>query len=102
MSSYYVKFKINLLHDGNYFQNPTEVAALTRVGKTVYLPIGSGTSFLAKHGDEFILFGEKAVYLKNLIVESGLANVEIVAEKNSFNFENYSIKFSSASDPIFG
>jgi hypothetical protein len=77
--SYSVKFRINLLHDGNYFQNESEVATAARF-KSIYLPLGpygGSPSFVGKHGDTFTLYGLQAAYLKRLVSNGLLKNVEV-------------------------
>ncbi|RTK95558.1 MAG: hypothetical protein EKK64_06965 [Neisseriaceae bacterium] len=73
--SYSLRFKINLLYRGNVFQSDEEIAA----SRTIQVPLGAGGNpwFTKRHGDEFTLYGKDAIYLKRLIQNGLIENVEI-------------------------
>jgi hypothetical protein len=76
--SYSLTFKINLLHNGNIPITNEEIAA----SRTICVPLGTGGNpwFVKRHGDEFTLSGREAIYLKNLIQNGLIENVEVVTE----------------------
>lgn len=65
------QFRINLLHDGNTYQSPSEVLRIANT-KTIYLPLYLGSLPMKplKHGDTFTVSGQMGRNLKRL-VESG-------------------------------
>lgn len=77
--SYSLRFKINLVYRGNVFQSDEEIAA----ARTIQVPLGAGGNpwFTKRHGDEFTLYGDEAIYLKRLIQNGLIENVEIEAEE---------------------
>jgi hypothetical protein len=76
---YQLTFKINLKHDGNYFQTPEELASAAGM-KSTYLPVsplGGSPSLVKKHGETFVLYGRQALYLKKLIEQGMAPHVEM-------------------------
>ncbi|MEI8270349.1 MAG: hypothetical protein WCG45_03185 [bacterium] len=79
--SYSLRFKINLLYHGNIFQSDEEIAA----SRTIQIPLGTGGNpwFIKRHGDEFTLYGKDAIYLKRLIQNGLIENVNIKSDEES-------------------
>jgi len=80
---YELKFRLNLSHEGNTFQDHNEVEKVAGT-KSTYMPIGVvGTpSLVGKHGDIFTLYGSQARQLKKLIDQGMAPHCEIYVMPN--------------------
>jgi len=76
-----VTFRVNLLHDGNTFQDSNTLLGVANT-KTLYLPTGLGSVPVKKlkHNDQFVLSGLSAARLRRLIQGGFVLNVVEVIE----------------------
>lgn len=79
---YQVTFRINLLHDRNNFQKDQEILNVAKT-KSTFLgtgPNGGSPIAIGKHGDTFTLYGKRAMYMKRLVEQGLVPNVELNTE----------------------
>lgn len=71
---YSITFYVDLRNFDNTLFSLDEVEAFAKT-KTTWIPTLTGGNLVKKHGDVFIMYGEDAVYLKNLILNGQVFGV---------------------------
>lgn len=76
-----IKFRVNLLHNGNYFQNSQELNEVAAT-KSILVPgyLAGNPKLVKKHGETFTLRGHQATYMKRMIELGIIQNIEVDIE----------------------
>lgn len=78
-----IKFKINLKTSGNLFRNKAEEEAQLK-SRTTWLSTFLGAGMInLKNGDEFTLYGKKAILFKKMVEVNNIIDIDVVTKSET-------------------